>query len=133
MSYVYGIVLIAFLAIGGWGFYQKSEAAGARGEAAQARMMQEAAEEATKVAVAANEAQAAAIEALQAQRAREEQILADIAHKLAVNNQLATEAARERADLEKTDATVRDYLATPIPGAYERVLNKGRAANGRSH
>ena len=128
MTYIWGIVVIAFLAVGGTALWYRGEAIGATALAESEKAQKQKVEAALAIAVDANEAQQRAIKQMKEQNEREQQILADIAHKLAVNNQLAVAAAKERADLEVNDETVREYFSTPIPAAYERLLNRGRGS-----
>lgn len=129
--YVLVIALIGFLGLGVTALWYKAEAADQRALVVSEIAKREKVEAALGIAVDANEVQAAAIKAIGEQNAREQQILADIAHKLAVNNQLAAERAAEIADLEVKDATVREFRALTIPDPYWRVLNRGKAGADR--
>ena len=110
-------VLIAFLGLASYALWQ-------RGEAISARSEQEKAEAALGQAVEANKAHQAAIERLTAVNERTDRILADISWKLAGIRDATAETQASVTELERTNETVRDYLAGVVPADLQRVLNR---------
>lgn len=95
-----------------------------RGEAIDAEASEAATAAELALAKQANDRQAAALEQLVKRKARDDQLLADIANKLAgINQDLAT-TSEKITGLEKTNETVRAYLAHNIPAELRGLLNR---------
>lgn len=121
-----GLVVIAFLIVGGVALWYRSEAIYERSAAMQAK-----ADLAT--AVGANKAQQEAIADLQHQIEVNDRIVAGLASRLA---SIRTELLADReevADLKDRDNDVRTYLNAAVPDALRRVLDKRRKERPGHH
>ncbi len=121
---VAGIVLVAFVSVGAVAAWYRGQAIAADRDRAQAQ-----AELSTALDV--NRAQEATIGRLRAEQARVDQIMAGVAGQIAEINTKLTESNAALAALKDDDATVRDYLATPIPDALRGLLD--HAKDNRAH
>lgn len=110
-------VLGAFLGLAAYALWQRGEAISARAEQARAQA-------ALGEAIEANRAHQAAIERLAAVNERTDRILADISWKLAGIRDATAETQASVTELERTNETVRDYLAGVVPADLQRVLNR---------
>ncbi len=112
-----GIVLLAFLALGGAVAWFRGDAIAARAEAARVRS-------ALDAAVAANEAQEATITRLQASAAANERIISQMADQVAAINETMNETSQQIGELKDANEDVRAYLAGRVPADLDRVLNR---------
>ena len=115
--YILGGVVIAFLALGGYAFWQRGDAIAAKAEREQAVAQ-------LAVAVEANAVQKQTISRLTEQNARTDRILADISAKLAGISNATAETQASVTELERTNESVRAYLAGVVPADLQRVLNR---------
>lgn len=107
-------VFIAFLAVGLLAYKYRGDAIGARAEAARiAGHLQ--------TAVDVNRVQEATIGRMRAQAEADARGAAELAEQLAALNAAMQANNAALADLRKSDATVRDYLDTPVPDDLRRM------------
>ncbi len=111
------LILIAFSLMGATVYKYKSDAAIARAEAVQAKL-------ALDTAVAVNKVQEATIGRLRAESERNGKITAELAQKLADANAALFDLNDSRNILKEDDATVRDYLRTPVPEPLRRLYDR---------
>jgi LysB family phage lysis regulatory protein len=120
--YVWGAVALAFTALLAALLWYRGQVIAATAEADRARAELHA-------AVAVNKANRETLERLTAFREIDDRLQSDLQAKLdqlAVTTDQATVAVR---DLERANATVRSFLANPLPDDLRRLLN--RPANNR--
>jgi LysB family phage lysis regulatory protein len=112
-----GIVLLAFLTLGGVALWYRSEASDARAEARQAKADLHTAE-------AANVAQQETIGRLRASAEANDRIVAKMADDLSGINAAVAKTNQQIGDLKDANEAVRDYLARAVPADLDRLLNR---------
>jgi LysB family phage lysis regulatory protein len=120
--YIFGGVVIAFLALAGVALWY-------RGEAISATAARDKAKADLSTAVSVNRAQEETIGRLRVQAALNDRILAELSDTVTGINDKLTETTKALTDLKGEDATVRSYLDTPVPAALGRLYN-GKPAGG---
>jgi LysB family phage lysis regulatory protein len=112
-----GLVLIAFLGVGGIALWYRSEASDARADARQAKAD-------LVTAKAANAAQDQTIGRLRASAEANNRIVAKMADDLAGINAAVADTNQQIGDLKDANEAVRDYLARAVPADLDRLLNR---------
>ncbi len=125
MTYLYGAVALVIACLVAWGFYERSEAAGALAERDRARAD-------LQVAVDANNASQATIGRLQADAVHNDQIIAQMADDLDAINKSVAETNDALGDLKATNEDVRAYLSGAVPDDLKRLLNHQAASGGKA-
>ncbi|RWI99790.1 hypothetical protein [Mesorhizobium sp.] len=115
--WVAGILMIAFLALGGTALLYRGNAIKAEAAARQAKAD-------LAVAVDANRAQEEAIGRLRASAAANDKIIAKMAADIATINTSTTETNQAIGDLRDANEDVRAYLSTAVPADLKRVLDR---------
>jgi LysB family phage lysis regulatory protein len=121
--YLLGGAAIAFLALAGVALWYRTEAHDAAAERDKAR-----ADLATAVSV--NKAQEETIGRLRVQAEANDRIVANLAASVAGINQSLSEQSAALSGLKDKNATVRDYLNSPVPPALGELYNGRPAAGG---
>jgi hypothetical protein len=122
-KYLLAVVAAALALAVGAALYYRGSAANAAAAAAQARSE-------LAQAVDANRAQQEAIGRLRASEAAASKLTDDLLAKIDTINHNLAEANSALADLRVKDASVRDYLDTPVPDALRRLYDSS-ARSGR--
>ena len=114
--YLLGGAIVAFLALCSVALWYRSEAisAGASRDKAKADLAG---------AVSVNKAQEETIGRLRVQAEANDRIVANLAASVAGINQSLSEQSKALSGLKDQDATVRDYLNSPVPPALGELYN----------
>ncbi|WP_210168923.1 hypothetical protein [Mesorhizobium sp. Root552] len=113
-AYIALAVLLAFMGLGGVALYYRAEAADAAKEAQQAISDRD-------KAVEANVALQGTVNRLRAAYDRNDKLTAELEQKLADAKTAVLERKDALTALKETDATVHDYLRTPVPLSLRRL------------
>lgn len=119
--YLFGAVVIAFLAIGGMALWYRGQAISATAARDKAQAARDKAQATLATAVEANKQAAATIDAMTEQSRLDGRLAADLAAK---NRQLAEDLSDKDAqldELEKQNADLRSFLDQPVPGELGRL------------
>ena len=114
-AYIALAVLLAFMGLGGVALYYRAEAADAAKEAQQAIADKD-------KAVLANVALQGTVIRLRAEAARNDKLTAELEQKLAEAKVAVLERKDALTALKESDATVHDYLRTPVPASLRRLF-----------
>ena len=115
-AYIALAVLLAFMGLGGVALYYRAEAADAAKEAQQAISDRD-------TAIAANKAQEATIGRLRVEAARNDKLTAELEQKLAEAKVAVLKRKDDLTALKETDATIFDYLKSPVPLSLRRLYD----------
>lgn len=111
-----GLVLLAFLSVGGVALWYRGEAISASAAAAKAKAERD-------TAVQANKEAAATIDALQAQSRLDSRLTASLVEQMRqINDGLAAQG-QQLTELEKQNADVRAYLDSLVPPDLRRLYD----------
>jgi LysB family phage lysis regulatory protein len=116
-AYIALAVLLAFMGLGGVALYYRAEAADAAKEAQQAISDRD-------TAIAANTALQGTVNRLRAAYDRNDKLTAELEQKLADAKVAVLERKDALTALKETDATVLDYLKSPVPLSLRRLYDR---------
>lgn len=116
MGYVWGLVVIAFLAVGGMMYKYRGDAIHAEAEAAKARV-------ALEQAVAVNKTNAETIKRMEEEEAKNAVDQAELAEERERINNALQAINRSLFGLKETNENVRDYLNTPVPDDLRKLYD----------
>lgn len=122
-AYLYGGILVAFLALGGVMLYYRGEAIDA---SAKLAMTQDKLNDAMR----ANEQQQRAIEQIKQWRETDNKTIADLQGRITDIGTKQNEQLGKLRDLERQNAETQAYLSTVIPDALGQLLNRPDAGAG---